>query len=302
MKRFLVKAFLRLFSWLPLCVHHFNAHIIGWFARHTYRTRIVKDNIDQAFPEKSEKERRKIFKDFYLHFGQIIAETVWFGGSSGKRIARSKIVSVTNPEELVRLAKKKEGTIVMFAHCGNWEVLAGFPYFQYGGVQIPLNERNTAEVYKRLTDKVWDDIMRENRLHALSKGYDNYVETNSILRHILEHKDQGMFYFLSTDQWPYGSAKGYTHVTFMGRKTRSMTAAAAVARKLNMAVTYLSITRNPNGKKYIVELKPIADNAADLPEQQIIEQYYKYIEADIYADPGNYLWSHRRWKKAPDTQ
>ena len=64
----------------------------------------------------------------------------------------------------------------------------------------------------------------------------------------------------------------------------------------------MSIVRNPNGKKYVVELKPIADNASELPEQEIIEKYYKYIEEDIYADPGNYLWSHRRWKKAPDTQ
>ena len=302
MKRFVVKAFLRLFSWLPLGVHHFNAHILGWIARHTYRTKIVRENIDRAFPEKTEKERRKIFKAFYLHFAQIIAETVWFGGSSPRRLARSKIITVKNPEELTRLAANPRGTIVMFAHCGNWEVLAGFPHFDYGGAGSPLTEKNTAEVYKRLTDPVWDEIIRENRLHALSKDYDNYIETNSILRHILEHKDQGMFYFLCTDQWPYGSAKTYTHVTFMGRKTRSMTAAAAIARKLNMAVTYMSIVRNPNGKKYIVEFKTIADDAETLTEQQIIEQYYKYIEADIYADPGNYLWSHRRWKKAPDTQ
>ena len=302
MKRFLVKAFLRLFSWLPLSVHHFNAHIIGWIASLTYRRKIVRDNIDRAFPEKTEKERRKIFRAFYLHFGQIITETVWFGGSSAKRIARSNIITVKNPEELSRLAGNPKGTIVMFAHCGNWEVLAGFPYFNYGSARSPLTEKNTAEVYKRLKDTVWDEIIRENRLHALSKEYDNYVETNSILRHILEHKDQGMFYFLCTDQWPYGSAKGYTLVNFMGRRTRSMTAAAAVARKLNMAVTYLSIVRNPNGKKYIVELKTIADDAATLTEQQIIEQYYKYIEADIYADPGNYLWSHRRWKIRPDTQ
>ena len=302
MKRFLVKAFLRLFSWLPLCVHHFNAHIIGWLASLTYRRKIVKSNIDHAFPEKTEKERRKILKAFYLHFGQIITETIWFGGSSAKRIARSKIVTVKNPEELERLNSRKEGTIVLFAHCGNWEVLGGFPFFDYGGAQMPLTERNTVDVFKRLSDKVWDDVIRQNRLHALSKDYANYVETNSILRHVLEHKDQGMFYFFCTDQWPYGSAKGYTHVTFMHRKTRSMTAAAAIARKLNMAISYMSITRNPNGKKYIFEFKPIADSAAELTEQQIVEQYYKYIEEDIYADPGNYLWSHRRWKNTPDTQ
>ena len=107
MKRFLVKAFLRLFSWLPLGVHHFNAHIIGWLARCVvrYRVKVVKDNIDQAFPEKSEKERKRIFKDFYFHFAQIITEAIWFGGSWPRRIQRSKIISVKNPEELHPLWK-----------------------------------------------------------------------------------------------------------------------------------------------------------------------------------------------------
>ena len=83
MKRFLVKAFLRLFSLLPLSVHHFNAHILGWLTRCVarYRVKVVKENIDNAFPEKSEKERKRIFKDFYLHFAQIITEAIWFGGS-----------------------------------------------------------------------------------------------------------------------------------------------------------------------------------------------------------------------------
>ena len=303
MKRFLVKAFLRLFSLLPLSVHHFNAHILGWLTRCVarYRVKVVKENIDKAFPEKSEKERKRIFKDFYLHFAQIITEAIWFGGSSPRRILRSKIITVKNPEELERI-QNPNGTIVIFAHCGNWEILPGFPYFDYGGKSIPLNPHNTANVYKRLTDKVWDDIMRDNRLHAKGIKDENYVETNNIIRHVFEHQKQGMFWFFCTDQWPYGSAKGYTIVEFMNRKTRSMTAAAALARKLHMAVTYLSITRMENHKKYICEFKPIAEDASTLTDQQIVEQYYKYIEEDIYADPGNYLWSHRRWKKTPDTQ
>ena len=304
MKRFLVKAFMRLFSWLPLGVHYFNAHILGWLARCVvrYRVKVVRENIDKAFPEKTPKERKRIFKDFYLHFGQIITETVWFSGSSPKRIRRSRIVTVKNAELLDELQAKADGTIVMFAHCGNWEVLGGFPYFDYGGHQPCLNEHNTANVYKRLNDPVWDDILRESRTKAIGPDSDNYVETNSILRHVIEHKKDKMFWFFCTDQWPYGSAKAYTIVNFMHRKTRSMTAAAALARKLGLAVCYLSITRAEGHKKYICELKPIADNASSMTDQQIIEQFYKYIEEDIYADPGNYLWSHRRWKQRPDTQ
>lgn len=304
MKRFLIKAFLRLFSWLPLSVHRFNAHILGWLARCVvrYRVKVVRENIDKAFPEKSPKERRKIFKDFYLHFAQIITETIWFSGCTPKRIRRSGIAKVNNPEFLEELQTKSDGTIILSAHCGNWEILGGFPYFDYGEHQPCFNAQNTANVYKRLTDPVWDDILRESRTRPLGPDYSNYVETKAILRHIIEHRKDKLFWLINTDQWPYGSAKAYTIVDFMHRKTRSMTAAAAIARKLNMSICYLSIVRGPKGKNYILEFKPIAENASTLTEQQIIDTYYKYIEEDIYADPGNYLWSHRRWKIRPDTQ
>ena len=304
MKRFLVKALLRIFSWPPLCVHHFNAHILGWLARCVvrYRRKVVRDNIDHAFPEKSPKERRRIFRDFYLHFGQIITEAIWFGGSSARRVKRSRIVTVKNQEVLRRLNSIAGGTMVVYAHLGNWEVLGGFPYFDYGEEPACLTVRNTVNVYKKLTDPVWDEVMQENRLHLLGKENHNSVEANSILRHVLEHKNEHMYYFFSTDQWPYGSAKTYTLVDFMHRKTRSMTAAAAIARKLGMGICYLSIRRGPGGRKYIYDFKPIADNASTLTEQKIIDKYYKYIEEDICADPGNYLWSHRRWHKLPENE
>ncbi len=28
-----------------------------------------------------------------------------------------------------------------------------------------------------------------------------------------------------------------------------------------------------------------------------MDEYYDLLEQDIRKDPGNYLWSHRRWKK-----
>lgn len=305
MKKFLVKALLRIVSVLPLGVHHLNAHIVGWLTRVVvrYRRKIVWDNIDKAFPEKTLKDKKKIFRGFYLHFGQIITEAIWFGGSSARRIKRSKIATVVNPDELDRIAALPGSAMFVFAHCGNWEILPGFPWFDYGGQTPPLTAENTVNVYKRLSDPVWEDIMKYNRIHALGSGYErNYVESSSILRHVLEHKEEKLNYFFCTDQWPYGISKGWTVVDFMHRKTRSMTAAAALARKLGMSVVYLSIRRGKGHKKYILELKTIADDARTLSEQQIIDQYYKYIEEDICADPANYLWSHRRWHKMPENE
>ena len=131
MKKRIIRFFMRLFAALPLGVHYANAHFVGWIARVVvrYRYAVVKTNIDNAFPELSEKERKGIVKAFYLHFGQIVCETIWFGGSKGKRLRRSHIVSIKNPEEIERLYNAAPGTIVFCSHSGNWELYGGIPFY-----------------------------------------------------------------------------------------------------------------------------------------------------------------------------
>ena len=78
MKKRIIRFVMRLVAALPLGVHYANAHFVGWIARVVvrYRYAVVKTNIDNAFPELSEKERKGIVKAFYLHFGQIVCETI----------------------------------------------------------------------------------------------------------------------------------------------------------------------------------------------------------------------------------
>lgn len=305
MRKALIKAFLRLFSALPLGVQYFNAHIVAWIARCIvhYRTKVVWDNISHAFPEKSEKERKRIYKDFYLHFGQIVCEAIWFGGSSGERVRRSHIGELVNPEEFRRLqSAAPNGSVILYAHCGNWEILGGFPFYNYKTDEVFLDEKTGIVVYKALHDPVWDEIFEDNRLHPLNNpDHSFYIESANFLRHIISHKKENRFYVFGTDQWPYGNAKSWTIVRFMHRKTRTMDAAATIARKMHLGISYLSIKRREGGKKYSYELKTIADDAATMSVQQIMDSYYSHIEEDIYADPGDYLWSHRRWHNTEDT-
>lgn len=282
-----------------MSVHHFNAHIVGWIARVIvrYRSKVVKANIDASFPELGEKERKKIYRDFYLHFGQLVCETIWFGASKGKRLYRSDIVNVVNPEETARLnSLDTKGTIVLCAHVGNWEVYGGFPFYNHSDRNYLLNYDNTGVVYRRVKDPAWDEVFAENRLYCCEKKYEHYVESAGILRHILNNIDKKIFYFMISDQWPYFRAPSYIHVNFMGQDTLTMSGGAAVAHKYGMAVSYLSVTRRKGGKKYDYEFKPVCDNAKDMSVQEIMDRYFALVEEDIRKDPGNYLWSHRRWK------
>ena len=139
-------------------------------------------------------------------------------------------------------------------------------------------------------------VFKENRKFCHPE-FEHLVESSNIIRHILTHMDKKMFYCMNTDQWPYFSAPSYIMVDFMGQRTRTMSGGATVANKYSLAVTYLSMTRREGNKKYEMEFKTICDNASTMTVQQIMDRYYELLESDIRKDPGNYLWSHKRWKK-----
>ena len=85
-------------SWFPLKFHYFMGDILAWIAKNVirYRTDVVMVNLSRAFPDRKYKGIRKIYDEYYTHFGEMVAETLWFGGSSYARLRRNGIVKVMN--------------------------------------------------------------------------------------------------------------------------------------------------------------------------------------------------------------
>ena len=297
----IIQGTMAVLSALPLRLHWANAHLVGWIAMHLvrYRRKVVEENIDRSFPDAPEHLRKRYVRDFYRHFGRLVCETIWFSHTTARRMERSQIVSAVNPEESARLQSVAPGTIILAGHYANWELLFGFEHFalpEGSADSYAFKRSNVAMVYKKLNSPLWDEIFRECRLRLLGTDFENYIESAGILRHVVEHHGDGYFYMFDTDQRPYANAKAVMDVEFMGQPAQTMYAGAGVAHKYGLAVSYLSMTRKPSGKGYLCELKTICDDASKMEVQQIMDEFYRLLEADIRKDPGEYLWSHKRWK------
>lgn len=83
---YIVRFFLRLLSWLPLRMHYALGRIVSFLAEKVLRYRVhdVTVNLSRSFPELKYKELKSLRHRFYRHFGEVIAETVWFGGLRGR--------------------------------------------------------------------------------------------------------------------------------------------------------------------------------------------------------------------------
>lgn len=297
--KYLMKALMWLVSKLPLRVHYFNSAFLSWLARDVvkYRKQVVRDNLRESFPDKSEEEIDNLVRQFYDHFADILVEAFWFGGCRNpERLRKARIMEIVNPEVLANLYETSPSVMTLYTHCGNWELYGGIENYNYTDVKMPITEDNFCVVYKEMSSKMWDEIMRDNRFAPLKdrKGFPGYIESKNLVRYAFTHRDEKKFYNVNTDQRPYYTGSDAISVNFMHRECRTMSAAAAIARKFGMSVVFLKMSSASRGH-YLLEYIPICQNAKEMSVEDIMRKYYELLEEEINGQPWNYLWSHRRW-------
>jgi len=284
---------------LPLKFHYFMGDILSWIAEKLlrYRTDVVWVNISRSFPEMKYKELKQVYRDFYRHFGEIFAETIWFAAATYKRLFKSGIVTVTNPEEINEMFLSTPSMTVLSTHCGNWELMGGFlGYRTSSGVKVAIEEKQIQVVYKKLSSPVSDEVFRRNRVAALEEvGTSCEIESSNILRQTLKQKDERMVYIYPTDQAPYRKAGKHPIGEFMSQPTNVMLGSVGVACKLSHSVMYMKMKRVERGR-YEMTLIPICRDASQLTPEELMRKYYDLLEEEIRETPANWLWTHKRWK------
>lgn len=295
---YLIKAVTRPLAVLPLGFHRAAGRFLGLLAGSVikYRRKVVIDNLSNSFPDKSHDEILHITKQFYRHFGNVIAEAFWYGGASLKRIIKSHIVEIENADTLNSVYDSSDSVFVLLGHTGNWELTAGYINYAYG-TPLHFSENDISMVYRKLSSRAWDEFINSNRLcHIQDKEhYDGVVETFSIMRYALSHRSDRKVYNFITDQYPYARTEKTPKIKFFGRETYTMDGAATLARKLKLPVLYMGMPQTEDGK-YRMKFTVITKDASTMEPAQIMQAYYDLLEADIGRQPWNYLWTHRRWK------
>lgn len=292
---------LRPLAALPLGFHRKMGTFVGWLAGSVFRYRrdVAIMNISRSFPDLKYWEISSICKKFYKHFGDLVGETVWFGGCTGpERLVKARIGEFVNPEVINRYKDAGSGVMIMFSHCGNWEILSGLLQTQVGK-DIHYQPEDVCVAYRALSSKAWDRFLYNNRLAPLSRK-DNtgsqLIESYDILRFALLHRDETKMYMFNTDQYPYTAASSvHLREEFLHQDTYAMSGCAPLAKKLGLPVVYLNMSLADDGH-YMLKFTPICDNAAESTVDDILSEYYRLLEKDVQAQPWNYLWTHKRWK------
>jgi len=275
--------FCRLVAFLPLrCLYLISDALfvlVCYVVR--YRRKVVLENLRNSFPEKSERERRRIARKFYHFLCDLFIETIKMIHIDTPQIHRR--IKFSNPEIFDDLYSKGKQIFFVIGHYGNWEWLASMEN------TIPYH---IASLYQPLQNKMFDKFFYDMRTMYGVSVYPSKSSVRAINQYIQE-KQLTTLCFLS-DQSPRRDAIHYW-TTFLNQETPIYLGVEKLAKRYNTAVLYYEIRRVKRGY-YEIDVTLITENAAETGEMEITNRHVQLLEETIRRNPQYWLWSHRRWK------
>lgn len=258
--------------------------VYGFFRLVRYRDGVVRKNLLNSFPEKSDKERDTIRKGFYRTLAEIVIDTVSMAGFSDEDCR--KVLKVNNLQECIEQVKDKDW-IAMTAHLGCWE------YALYWGVIYP--DQASLGVYHPLSSRVFDALY----LRLRTRNNIHLVTMKGTVRYYLQHRETGIdgkriAMGLIADQSPQRRPDLHWF-RFLNQDTLFFDGGEKLALRFGLPVHCAWLLRTAPGR-YEAHFEQIYDGEEQVAPNQITGRYVRLLEQCIREHPELWMWSHRRWK------
>jgi KDO2-lipid IV(A) lauroyltransferase len=243
-----------------------------------YRKKVIQTNLRKSFPEKPEKEIRRLTREYYHYLCDITLETFKMMQMPEGEVR--KRIQLVNPELMQRLYDDNKSVIIALGHLGNWE--------WYGQSISLFAPHQFVIIYRPLSNVYFDRMMQRIRTR-----FGIEITTMKLsMRTMLANKNRLTATAFVGDQ---AAPVGEHWMTFLNQDSSVYTGIEKMAKKLNMPVVYLHPTR-PRRGYYTLEAEVIVEEPMKTGEFEITEIFTRRLERDIRENPVFWLWSHKRWK------
>ena len=263
--------------------------LLARLVQHLHRKlwRVGMRNLEIAFPEKSEGERKAILRDVYAGMGRHLAEFCHFPSYTRENVNR--IVIYEGFENFDAAMKSGKGVLLLTGHFGAWEVgsfvhsLNGYP------IKIVVRDLDNAKV---------DALVKRYRTMHGNETVDNREFLRGLLSAMRANETVGIL--MDTNMTPPQGV----FVDFFGLPAATAAGMARVAMKTGASVVPAYTVWDDALKKYKICFDPAVrtihtgDTAADVVANT--QRYNEVLESIVRRHPNQWLWVHRRWKTRPE--
>lgn len=249
-----------------------------------YRKKVVLQNLLIAFPDQSEAERKRICKEFYSHFIDLIFETIKVFSLDKETL--QKHFHITNPEFLDQYHQQNKSVILVTGHYCNWEWAA-----------LTFSTKTvfkTMGIFKPLSNTFFNQVMKDSR----GKFGCELCAPREVGKFFESTKHERFAYGFIADQNPSDKNRGHW-MEFFGKQVPVNFGLEKYAKQYNMPVVFANIQKTARGH-YQLTYEELTHEPNTFEQGKICEIFMHKLEHIIQQQPAYWLWTHKRWKHSPD--
>ena len=257
------------------------------YAIRTPLRRAAMFNLQMAFPDWSEAQRKKVVRGMVRQIGWMAAEFARFPKYVRGHIERVVVIDGADNFEAAR--QRGSGVLFLTGHMSAWE-LAPFAHALYGH---PLHF-----LVRPIKNRRVDELI--NRYRCLSGN--RPIEKNKSARMILKVLADGGTVGILAD---HNTAREEgVFVDFFGTPACMTSGIARIALRTGAAVVPGFLCWDDSQKIYRLQFEPAVELSRTGNEEADVREntarFARVIENYVRAHPDQWLWVHKRWKTRPD--
>ncbi len=263
-----------------------------WYAvpkRRRYTIQTVAERL-----QVSQAEATRIAKESYLHNGCAFLELFHVGSFGIKDLGKK--LSLNPPERYDEMVNMQRPVVVVTAHLGSWELMAGML-----GDCSP--KRSAQVVVRRQHNKTMNEFIFKLRGASGAEVLDHRQAAPKVLAALREN---GLVGFLVDHNTQPREAIflpfiGKTAAVNMGPALLALRARAVIFPAF-LIRTFGEAGSEPHYELQLEEPLDTAELQGPLKDQirQVAEYYTEKVEKNVRKWPEQWFWMHRRWKTQPE--
>jgi len=240
----------------------------------------INENLEKFLSSYNEEQKKNIKKLMWSNYGKTFVEYLFLN----KFRKNNSHINFKGKEILKSIINKNKPVIFVSGHFANFELMS---------MELTRETINLATIYRPLNNLFLNPFMEYVRR--------TYVCRNQIKKGIAGVKDsinylkKNYSIALMIDQ----RVSEGKRLPFFDQMALTTTLPAQLAIKFDLEIVPIYIKRNLDDSFEMEILKPIAlDRNEDLITQKINTtiKLNKILEEMISRDPGQWIWTHNRWK------
>jgi Kdo2-lipid IVA lauroyltransferase/acyltransferase len=249
------------------------------------RRRIAQRNLELCFPQASKAQRQLWLREHFGWLGRSLLERAYLWFAPVDEIRRH--IEVVGDVGLAE--RSSQPTMWIVPHFVALEVA--------GAAAQLFQTRTVVDIYQAQSNAVFDAALKAGRLRfGRAEAYPRGASVRPVIKRIRE----GCPFFNMPDQ-DFGLRDG-VFAPFFGIEAATLLAPARMAHSLGMQVQLVLASFKPGGAGYRVEWKSLPEAWPSGDAEADTRRLNEWIEAEVRAQPAQYLWVHKRFKTRPPGQ